>query len=327
MVTKEELFFDSCDHISKVHAVKWIPNIEVRAIMIVAHGMAEYIERYDKLAVYLADRGILVAGNDHLGHGRSVGEKGPGYICEQDPAMVLVRDVHRLKRLLQEEYRGVPFICLGHSMGSYVIRNYLCRYENDVSGAIIVGTGMPARPLILFARALANVQALVLGGRSPGKMLNNLTFSGYNKRIDRPLSPFSWLSENEENVRAYDDDPLCGFLFSVNGFQTLFELIHRSQQKDLTMVPTDLPLFFIAGSKDPVGDYGVGVRRAMDSLRKLGMSDITELMYPTARHEVLNEKYNEEVFGEIYEWTVKKIINIADNKHNDVHLGNTSTGE
>lgn len=146
---KEEFYFDSRDGENRIHAVRYTPDDgNVRGIVQIVHGMAEYVERYENLAEFLTKRGILVTGEDHLGHGKSVSEGGSfGYFCEQDPATVVVRDVHRLKKITEEQYPQVPYIILGHSMGSFIARNYLVplrqrnrrcshrRYGNAVGGA------------------------------------------------------------------------------------------------------------------------------------------------------------------------------------------------
>lgn len=138
---KEEIFFLSRDGKTKIHAVKWIPEGKPVCILQIVHGMAEYIERYERLALVLTRQGILVTGEDHLGHGKSVGENGIyGYFCAHDPATVVVRDVHRLKKMVQEQYPGVPYLLLGHSMGSFILRNYLSRYGSGIDGAIVMGT-------------------------------------------------------------------------------------------------------------------------------------------------------------------------------------------
>ena len=149
MVKKEEFTFDSRDGKSKIHAVRWVPEQRVVCIVQIIHGMAEYIERYEELAQYLGEKGILVTGDDHLGHGKSVAKDGTyGYFCEQDPATVVVRDVHRLKKMTQEEYPGIPYIILGHSMGSFILRNYLFRYGTGIQGAIVCGTGSQPKALV-----------------------------------------------------------------------------------------------------------------------------------------------------------------------------------
>ena len=141
---KEEFTFASRDNVTKIHAVRWLPESEnIQGIIQIVHGMAEYVERYEELAEFLTGKGYLVTGEDHLGHGKSVPEGGvKGYFCEQDPATVVVRDVHRLKKMTQELYPGVPYFILGHSMGSFITRNYIYRYGTGIQGAIIMGTGM-----------------------------------------------------------------------------------------------------------------------------------------------------------------------------------------
>ncbi len=308
MVTTQELYYDSRDHASRIHAVKWIPENEVKAVLILVHGMAEYIERYNEFATYLAERGILVAGNSHLGHGKSIGENGkPGYFCKQDAATVLVRDVHRLKKMVQQDYPGIPCFIMGHSMGSFVVRNYLCRYGTGVEGAIIMGTGMPPKALAAISKGIARLQMVFLGDSHPGKMLDKLAFGGYNKKIENPKTAHDWLSVSEENVRAYKADDLCGFLFTVNGFHTLFELIYRLHKPgNLKNMPVTLPVLFIAGGEDPVGDYGEGVKKVAQSFKDMGMQDVTLSIREDVRHEILNEDDRVEVYEEIFQWITEK---------------------
>ncbi len=277
MITKEELYFDSRDNKNKIHAVKWLPEADRPVcILQIIHGMAEYVERYEEFAQNMAARGALVTGEDHLGHGKSVGEEGRyGYFCERDAATVAVRDAHRLKKTVQEQYPGVPYFVLGHSMGSFILRNYLCRYGTGIQGAVVVGTGM----------------------------LNALSFGGYNKRIRKARTPMDWLSRDEKTVDAYLKDPLCGFTFTVNGFQTLLELVARLYQSgNLEKMPKELPVLFVSGAEDPVGDYGKGVERAYQSFLDVGMKNVKKKLYENDRHELLNEVDRKQVYEDIWQW-------------------------
>ena len=160
MINKEEFYFDSRDGVHKIYAVKWVPDSgKPVCIVQIVHGMAEHISRYEAFATYLANKGILVVGDDHLGHGKTVNSGEPyGYFCKEDAATVLVRDEHRLKKMMQEQYVGIPYIILGHSMGSYITRNYLMRYGSGIDGAILLGTGMQPKAAVNAALEVATVQ-------------------------------------------------------------------------------------------------------------------------------------------------------------------------
>ena len=310
MAQKEDFYFDSRDGEHKIHAVRWIPDIEKPAcILQVVHGMAEYIDRYDDFARFLADRGILVVGDDHLGHGKSVNPGEPyGYFCEEDAPTVLVRDEHRLKKMMQEQYVGVPYIILGHSMGSFITRNYLLKYGMGIDGAIIVGTGMQPKPVLKCALALAAVQKVIFGAGHVSNLINILSFGAYNKRVKSPKTSFDWLSRNEDNVHKYMKDPMCGFVFTVNGFQTLFKLIYNLHDKEkLRKMPKNLPVFFLSGADDPVGDYGRSVEVVYQSYKEIGMENVQMKLYPEDRHELLNEVDKEDVYGDIYRWILQRV--------------------
>lgn len=308
---KEEFYFDSRDGMNKVHAVRYTPeNGEVRCVVQIIHGMAEYVERYEGFAEFLTEQGFVVTGDDHLGHGKTVPEGGTyGYFCEQDPATVVVRDVHRLKKMTQALYPGVPYVIVGHSMGSFILRNYLCRYGTGIAGAVIMGTGMQSAGLVKVSKALAAVQKAFCGSKHVSKLIDRAAFGSYNKRFEPKRTDADWLSRDEEQVDRYIADPLCGFTFTVNGFQTLFELISRIQVKEnLEKVPKGLPVFMVSGADDPVGDYGEGVKRAYASLQEVGLTNMQLKLYEKDRHELLNELDRETVAQDIYDWIRDTIL-------------------
>ncbi len=308
---REDFYFDSRDNQSRIHAVRWTPESEnVVGILQIVHGMAEYAARYEELAAYLTDRGFAVTGEDHLGHGKSVGEKGiRGYFCEQDAATVVVRDTHRLKKMTQELYPGVPYFILGHSMGSFIVRNYICRYGTGIDGALILGTGMQPGPVLAFAKGLAALTGLLRGQKHVSPLINKCAFGAYNKRISDPATPFDWLSKDRDKVQAYMEDPDCGFIFTVNGFKTCFTLISRSQnRKNLENVPKKLPLFMASGQEDPVGGYGQGVKWVYDFLKGAGIEEITLKIYPEDRHELTNETDRQKIMADIADWLTNHLV-------------------
>ena len=311
-MVKEEFYFDSRDGKSRIHAVRYRPEDtgQVRCVLQVVHGMAEYAERYEEFAAFLVERGFVVTGDDHLGHGKSVGQGGKqGYFCEQDPATVLVRDVHRLKKLTEELYPGVPYVLMGHSMGSFITRNYLCRYGTGISGAVIMGTGMQPKAVLDMARLVAGIQKLFCGSGHVSRLLDRLAFGGYGRGITDRRTAFDWLSRDIERVDRYIADPMCGFTFTVNGFGALFELVLRLYSpENLAAVPRELPVFMVSGDADPVGDYGKGVRRAYDSLVAAGLTDIRLKLYPGGRHELLNETNRSQVMQDICRWVEENVL-------------------
>ena len=269
-----------------------------------------YAERYEEFAAFLVERGFVVTGDDHLGHGKSVGQGGKqGYFCERDPATVLVRDVHRLKKLTEELYPGVPYVLMGHSMGSFITRNYLCRYGTGISGAVIMGTGMQPKAVLDMARLVAGIQRLFCGSGHVSRLLDRLAFGGYGRGITDRRTAFDWLSRDRERVDRYIADPMCGFTFTVNGFGALFELVLRLYSpENLAAVPRELPVFMVSGDADPVGDYGKGVRRAYDSLVAAGLTDIRLKLYPGGRHELLNETNRSQVMQDICRWVEENVL-------------------
>lgn len=306
MVKVEEFYFDSRDRVTKVHAVKWIPDTEVKCVLQIVHGMAEYIMRYDEFARFLASQGVLVTGCDNLGHGKTAATSDDlGYICEQDGETVLVRDVHRLKKMVQGENIGKPYFILGHSMGSFIVRNYLWRYGKGIQGALILSTGEPAGIKVSMSMLLGRVIALFRGWKHRSDFINWLCFHNYNRRIDHPSSPNAWISTREKTVTDYDQNEKCGFHFTINAFYVLGRLVMQARKKEnLAKIPKSLPVYFLAGLEDPVGNYGKGVSKAAEALKAEGLSHVDLKIYDGDRHELLNEENRYEIFEEIYQWII-----------------------
>jgi len=310
MIEKQEFFFGSRDGEHSLHAVKWIPETEKPVcILQVIHGMTEHIVRYEEFAQFMAKKGILVVGDDHLGHGLSVKEgEIRGYFCKNDAATVLVRDEHRLKKMMQDQYPGIPYIILGHSMGSFILRNYLMRYGSGIDGAVIMGTGMLSKCTVGFGWLVTSLLSCFLGPKHVCRKLDKWLFSSYDKTFTKSdTDSGSWVSVNPENVKRFREDPLCRFVFTANGFQALMKLMWNLHDTErLKQMPRDLPVFFVSGGEDPVGDYGKGVEKVFRSFEEIGMAQVQIKLYPGDRHEILNEADRQEVYGDIYRFILQQ---------------------
>ena len=309
MIKFEEFYFDSRDKITKIHAVKWIPDREIKCVVQLVHGMAEHIERYDEFARYLASEGILVVGNDHLGHGKTANtEDELGYFCKEDGATVLVRDVHRLKKIIQEQNLGKPYFICGHSMGSLIVRNYITRYGKGIDGAVIVGTTGPRGFLAKAGIILCDVLAKFFGWKHKSRLVNHILFGRFNDRISDSKDPNAWVCANEKILKKYNEDDKCGFIFTLNGFKELSRLSLLAEKKEnLAKIPKDLPVYLLSGVEDPVGDYGEGVKKVYENYNVLGITNIEMKLYEGDRHEILNEEDRFRVYEDIYHWIMNQM--------------------
>ncbi len=307
---REDFFFDSRNGHDRIHAIRWVPDGEVKAVLQIIHGMAEYVARYEEFAQYMTARGILVTGDDHLGHGETISANNgiPGYFCDNDPATVTIRDVHRLKKMTQEQYPEVPYFIMGHSMGSFIVRNYTIRYGKGVQGVIVMGTGMLPKGTAKASKVIATLLGVFQGDKHVSKFLEKMSFGSYLSRIDNPKTAYDWLSVNEANVEKYIADPLCGFTFTINGFKTLSEfLVRLTDESALETIPKNLPIYVVSGKEDPVGGWGEQVQAVAEQYRRSGLTDVTLKLYDKDRHEILNEDNREQVSNDIYNWISSKI--------------------
>ena len=297
-----DFYYPSCGK-GMIHGCRWEPEGKPKAVVQIVHGVAEYAARYDEFATFLTKQGFLVVAEDHMGHGGSIGKDTvPGYFY--GGWFKAVADSHRLLTYTRTEQPDIPYILLGHSMGSFMVRSMLIKYPNaGISAAIICGTAWMHRGIINTGMATATLVGKANGDMTPSPVLNTMMFGTYNSRVEHKRTAFDWLNRDMEAVDAYIADPLCGFPVTAGlAHDILLGLRFNQERENLEKMRKELPVFFIAGGDDPVGSYGAGVEKAWKAFVKAGMTRTDVRIYPLCRHELLNELNKEEVYGHILQW-------------------------
>jgi alpha-beta hydrolase superfamily lysophospholipase len=301
----EQYTLQSSDKQTDLHLLYW-PIDYPKAIIQLVHGMAENIERYHAFALYLNSLGFAVVGHDHLGHGHSVRQNDPlyGYFGADGPKNV-ISDIYKVKTWTKEKHPKLPYFMMGHSMGSFALRNVLQDYPVDIQGAIFMGTGTSPLHLNFFLPFIKKISKK--NSKAIAPLIDKLAFGSYSKKFPE-AGNFNWLSKNQNNVSTYENDPLLGFTFTRNGFATLFSLVHRANQKNwMRNIPTTLPILIISGADDPVGDWGKGPQKVYHKLQKSGFNNLQLQLFPELRHEILFEAEHEEVYHTIGDWLMRHL--------------------
>ena len=292
----EDKFFLSTDNETQIHYTVWTPEEPPVAVCQICHGMVEHISRYDDFARFLAGKGIVVCGCDHKGHGQSKG-KAYGYFGKGKALDVLVSDQLRLTDMMREKYKHLPYVLLGHSMGSFVARRYISENKGKIDGAIICGTAGPGQP-VGAGIALSKIVGVFKNETKPCPFLGKIAFAGYNKRTNSD-NPYAWLTRDEKIVDAYSKDELCGFSFTASAYKQMFECIKIVNAPEWAgKVDKSLSVLVTAGKEDPVGSYGEGPQKVYEALKDAEMYDVQFKLYDDCRHEILNELNKEEVYGD-----------------------------
>ena len=321
-VAVKEFSFKSAEDSSRVHAALWLPGLVAanpsarpRGVVQLVHGMSEHIGRYDEFARFLAMRGYVVCGHDHIGHGRTAAPADLGHIPLAAGKEALIADVHALREIVEEylDAPGVPYVLFGHSMGSFIAYCYLARHGARLAGAVLCGTGRLPTALSRAGNLLARAICAVKGERFVSNALHAMGAGAYSKQIDHPRTEFDWLSTDPAVVDAYINDPLCGAKFTAGGYAALTDLTHEiATLACARRIPCDLPVLLIGGAQDPVGDCGAGVRRAQSLLEGAGARNVTCVLYEGMRHEILNEPDRGQVYGDVFAWIEREAVSHAD---------------
>lgn len=300
----KEFYFTSKDGLTDIHAVEWIPEGEVKSVLQLIHGMVEHIERYDDFGNYMASKGVYVVGHSHLGHGKSlISREHRGYFAHPNGNDCMIGDIHQLRKIAGEKYPKVPYFMLGHSMGSFLLRQYLGQFEAGLSGAVIIGTGDRSSIVVETGKIVCKLLACAKGWKHRSNFVNSFVTGGFEKKMGR-----GWLSRNTENIKTYMADPMCGFVFTLNAFYNMFDGMSKmNAQEKSGKVPKELPLLFAAGSEDPVGDCGKGVENVYRRYVKKGARNAALKIYEGDRHEILNELDKDVVYEDILKWIEEAI--------------------
>ena len=281
----------------------WVVD-QPKAIVQVLHGMAEHGARYARLAQALAAAGYSTYAHDHRGHGKSIPEGGtPGHKADSDGWNRIVEDAHGVNREIAKRHPNVPIIILGHSMGSFVLQQLLFEHPNDMIAAALSGSNGKPPPIATLGKLVARLERMRVGKRSSSPIMQKLTFDEYNKAFAPNRTEFDWLSRDDAEVDKYVADPLCGFAVSTQVWIDMLAALDRiSKPSNVAKVPKGTPLYLFAGDRDPVGDFGKGVKRLNDAYKRAAVFDVRLKLYPEARHEVLNETNREEVTEDLIAW-------------------------
>lgn len=294
--------FPSASGLCYVHFYIYTPE-NPKAVLMLSHGKSEYLERYEGFAKFLCDNGIALCGNDHIGHGKSVSDEDMhGYFGKERGYINMVRDLHRMRRVADKKFPVIPKILMGHSMGSFLARIYLAKYPEDKwNAALIMGTAgsMPGSPI--FSKMI-DVLEKINGSERPQEWSEKLFAQIYGIRVENKRTPNDWLSRDPENVDRFNDDPLCQYPFTMAGFRDLMDaMLFCNSAPIIENTPTDMPIMFMSGSMDPIGEYGSGVQKAIDKYVNHGCN-VSVHIYNDARHELLFELNRDEVMNDILEF-------------------------
>lgn len=279
-------------------------NGDVKATLLIVHGMSEHSGRYADFAQFLANQGIAVATYDQLGHGQTVKTADElGFFGGEHPAQSLLKDVIIMAGALKERHPEVPHFIMGHSMGSFIVRTVLKHHAQDFKGAILMGTA-GTNPLVKILLPLNRFLAKT-APKKPNTVFANIMNKVLNAKLNHRISSsqFAWISEDTANIAAYEADPLTGFTFTNNGFMTLFSLMKTGLNKGwATTITKDFPMLFVSGENDPIGNMGRDVRNIVSDLQKHNFSHVSTRLYPNMRHEPLHEQHHSVVYSDISNW-------------------------
>lgn len=301
---EREFYLPSSDGMHQLRCMEWIPDGTIKAVLQITHGMVEHIERYREFCVWMAERGIVVIGHDHLGHGKTVSNREEfGYFGSKEGMTHVVKDIRRVTVYSKKKYPDQKLILLGHSMGSFLARKYLSVYKDGPDGFILMGTGAPPEALVSAGSLLAGSMRKLKGEMYRSPLLYKLSLGNYNAKFKPVKTPYDWLTRDESLSKDFGEDESCQFIFTTAAYQDFFRLILNVAKEEMAgHARTDAPILIISGDNDPVGDNGKGVRKVYERLHKAGVDRLEMVLYEGARHEILHEINRQEVFEDIYEW-------------------------
>lgn len=294
-----EFFFGAGDGV-RLLGRRWLPDGSAKAIVQIAHGLAEHSARYARLASALNAAHYGVYAFDLRGHGPACAPADLGHFADAGGWARCVGDLWTFNRRIAAEQPDVPIVLLGHSMGSFLARQFVAASSDALAGAAYSGSNGKPPAIAALGRLIARLERLRLGKRGSSVLLNRMMFGAFNKPYRPARTEFDWLSRDEAEVDAYVADPLCGFPFTTQlAVDLLDALPYVSSPASLAPIRKDLPIYVFSGERDPVG---ANIESLIADLKAAGFTRLTTRIYSGARHETLNEINRDEVARDLITW-------------------------
>ncbi len=295
----------------KIFLRSWHPNTKSKAVIHINHGMSEHSERYQYFAEKLTDAGFAVVAHDHRGHGHSIPAGGlVGHFADDNGWSKVVTDVKSVNDWIKQQHANLPIIVFGHSMGSFILQYFLTKYTNSASAAIFSGSTRNSIATIQPSKLILRLERYRLGPHGRSNIVDQLTFSQYNRQFKNAQTDADWLSRDKEQIKLYLDDPLCGFYCTIQLWTDFLKgLEYLNKPRNIQRIPKSLPIYIVSGERDPISYHTKhhGVDRLARHFEANGLKDITTKIYPDARHEILNETNRDEVITDILAWLESKL--------------------
>lgn len=292
---------------------EFLPEGSVKAVVQIAHGMAEHSARYARFAKALTDQGYAAYADDHRGHGKTANKREDlGYFADENGWDLVVNDQLSLVEEIKSRHPGVPVFLFGHSMGSYIVRDAAIRAGREWAALILSGTSH-GHPLVqVWNQTLPKLELLRIGKRGKSWAISKLSFESFNAKFDDPRTSADWLSRDEAEVDKYLADPLCGFECSAQMWLDMFRGLEKIfDTQAIARMPHDLPVYVLAGEFDPLNEKLGDIKKLQKAFAKAGLRDVTVRVYPGARHELLNELNRDEVTRDLLGWLEQQMGAIA----------------
>ena len=296
----------------EIFVYKWEPDTSPKAAIQIIHGLAEHAKRYTRVAEALCKEGFICYANDQRGHGLTAGDlteatlEGHAGVLGDNGWDGIVEDIHQLSDIIKKENPNLPLFLLGHSWGAFLAQDFIQQWGNELKGCILSGTNGKVRGLVIRAgKIILRGEIKKRDLTEPSQRMYDMNFKTNNHLWDKDegATGFEWLSREKAEVQKYIDDPWCGFvppatlwLEFLLGFEKIYD--RKSEQK----IPKELPIHFIAGALDPIGNKTKGVKAMINRLKKYGNTKVTYKFYENARHELFNEINRDDVFRDVIEW-------------------------
>lgn len=300
----EKILLDTFDN-KKLSVNLWDKVSAPKAIAIIAHGMAEHPDRYDDFALFLNAKGYIVAADDHRGHRNNAIDNING-LTEGDSWNQTLKDMDTLIDYMKSTYK-LNVVLIGHSYGSFLSQRYLELHSEKLTGCILSGTSYMKSGLVGMGLKIASLQKAIFGEKKTGKLINKMSFGAYNKPFVSQGQEFAWLSRDKEQVAKYEADPDCGYPLCIGYYYYFFKGVMSMYDTDAKSIRKDFPLMIAVGSDDPVSNNSKMAVKLNDFYKSLGLDPVLKI-YEGARHEILNETNNIEVYNDFAEFIDKLFV-------------------